>query len=113
MSISKSVHHRGQVDGLLIVCAQGYILVQLKMSPSSPEETKNDCEGGKSEVQSPPDQETQASEESADVRDCVLSPVSETGDIREGWRDKSRAEGDNVQMGRRGEEYTTSNGKSP
>lgn len=47
------------------------------------------------------------------MRDCVFSPISEPSDIRERQGHKSRTEGDNIQMGGRGEEYTTSNGESP
>jgi len=47
------------------------------------------------------------------MRDCVFSPVSEPSDIRERQRHKSRTEGDNIQVGGRGEEYTASNGESP
>ena len=65
MAVSESVHYRHQVDGLSIVCAKRYIFVQLEIGPSSPEETENDRENRKSQVQSPPNQETQASEESA------------------------------------------------
>lgn len=105
--------HRHQVYGLPIVCAKGHILVQLKAGPCSPKETENDCEDRKSKVQPPPNQETQASKESAHVRHCVLSPVSKPRDIGGRWGYESRAEGDSVQVLNGGEEYTASNGKSP
>jgi len=47
------------------------------------------------------------------MRNRVLGPISEACDIRGGWKYESRAEGDSVQVGGRGEEYAASNGESP